>query len=440
MKPDTRPIGIRGFLIDAPEYGTLRAIRDGALLIEEGCITAYDSFEAVQANHEGRDIRWRHSPEAVVIPGLVDLHTHLPQYPAVTRPSGTRQGTILENQFRVPIARVQSRAFFEDLIRHGTTSAVVHAATLATSTETAFSAAEECGLRITMGKLMRDRARPEDPPPEASAERSCAESEALCRKWHGRDAGRLEYVFSPQSLLTCTEPLFRQVVGLANQHNARIQTHHSEFPGEAESVRTLHPNPSGSVGFYADCGLLGKQTLLAPCARLTAEEIDSLAASGAAVAHCPTADFQRARGLLPLDRLRHAGVRIGLGSDVAGGSELNLWQVMRSVITTQTARHYSDETLSIPSPAEALHLATQGGADALGKGSLIGSLDIGREADLVVLDLAALTPYGRKLNPHAHLDAADIISLLVYRGGSQAVIETFVRGRSLHRAAAPLLV
>ena len=89
---------------------------------------------------------------------------------------------------------------------------------------------------------------------------------------------------------------------------------------------------------------------------------------------------------------------------------------------------------------EAFHLATLGGADALGKSRTIGSFEIGKEADVVVLDLASITPYGRKLNPHAQLTAEDVISLLVYRGGPAAVVETFVRGRSVYRAPAPGLI
>jgi guanine deaminase len=143
---------------------------------------------------------------------------------------------------------------------------------------------------------------------------------------------------------------------------------------------------------------------------------------------------------MPLDRLRDAGVRIGLGSDVAGGPELNLWQVMRSAIEAQKARAFYESGVRVPSESDAFYLATQGGADALGKGGLIGSLDIGKEADAVVLDLAPALPYGTRGNTHADLSAEEVIALLVYRGGPHAVVETFVRGRSVFRAPAPLLL
>lgn len=143
---------------------------------------------------------------------------------------------------------------------------------------------------------------------------------------------------------------------------------------------------------------------------------------------------------MPLDRLLDAGLRVGLASDVAGGPELDMWRVMRCAIESQKARAFYQTGVRVPAEAEIFHLATMGGARALGKESLIGTLDVGKEADLVVLDLARVLPYGERGNMHSDLSAEEIITLLVYRGGPQAVIETFVRGTSIHRAPPPLLL
>jgi guanine deaminase len=143
---------------------------------------------------------------------------------------------------------------------------------------------------------------------------------------------------------------------------------------------------------------------------------------------------------MPLDRLLDAGLRVGLASDVAGGPELDLWRVMRSTIESQKARSFYEPGVRVPDTAEVFYLATLGGAQVLGKESIIGTLDVGKEADVVVLDLAHVLPYGERGNMHSDLSAEEVITLLVYRGGPQAVIETFVRGTSVHRAPAPLLL
>lgn len=446
MQPDTRPIGLRGFLIDAPAPGKLRGVRDGALIMEDGCITASGEYEVVRAAQAGRDIRWKHSPEAVIIPGLVDIHAHLPQYPAVARyaeallPWLQKHVFPLEKQFRAGASRTQAPAFFADLARHGTTCGMIYAAVFEDSAEAAFTAAEASGLRIVLGKIMMDVASYDGLPPEKIPDQSCAEAETLCRKWHGRDGGRLEYAFSPRFAISCTGELMRRAGELAKKHGAYLQTHLSENTDEIARVRTLFPERESYTDVYAHYGLLGPKSVFGHCIHLSSAEIRLLAESRSVVAHCPTSNFFLTSGLMPMDRLREAGLRIGLGSDVAGGPELNMWQVMRSAIETQKARHFHDPDVPLPGAADVFYLATQGGAEALGKERLIGSLDLGREADVVVLDLAAVTPYGRKPNPHAHLTAEDVITLLVYRGGPSATIETFVRGRSVYRAPDPLLV
>ena len=122
-------------------------------------------------------------------------------------------------------------------------------------------------------------------------------------------------------------------------------------------------------------------------------------------------------------------MRIGLGSDVAGGPELNMWQVMRSAVETQQARAFADPDIPLLSPAEAFCLATAGGAAALGKEARIGSLEAGKEADLLVLDLNKVLPLDGRFT--GELDEQEILNALVYRGGPGATLATFVRGRQL---------
>jgi guanine deaminase len=200
-------------------------------------------------------------------------------------------------------------------------------------------------------------------------------------------------------------------------------------------VAELFPDARDYADVYEKCGLLTERTVLGHCIHLSEREIETLREHGCAVAHCPTANFFLGSGIMRLDRLRAAGLRVGLGSDVAAGPELNLWQVMRSAVEAQKARAFYEPGVAPLTTAGALHLATQGAADALGKGTLIGSLDIGKEADLTIIDLPALLPGKTKAKARHDLSAEDIVSLCVHRGGPHAVLETIVRGRTIHRAS-----
>jgi guanine deaminase len=273
-------------------------------------------------------------------------------------------------------------------------------------------------------------------PPEKIVATSLAESERLCKKWHGANGGLLDYAFSPRFAISCSRELMTGAAALAKQHGAYIQTHLAENLREIEQVKWQCRWGENYTDVYAKCGLLTERTVFGHCIYLCEAEREMLAAARSCVAHCPTSNFFLGSGIMPLDRLLDDGLRIGLGSDVAAGPELNMWQVMRSVIEGQKARSFFEKNVRVPSSADALHLATLGGAEALGKDDRIGSLEVGKEADLTIVDYGALLPYADgDMNAGNHdLSAEDILSLCIYRGGPHATAETFVRGRSIYRA------
>jgi len=438
--------GLRGFLIDAPEPGRLRGVRDGALLIEDGVIVAAGPFDEVRRAPGAELVKWLHSPEAVLIPGLIDVHAHLPQYPVVARveeallPWLQRHVFPVEKEFNAATARELAPLFYEALARNGTTCAMLYATIYEESCDAAFEAAERSGMRIILGKVMMDDGSYGGLPPEKILPLSLEQSERLCRKWHGRDGGRIEYAFSPRFAVTCSEELMREAGLLARKFDAYIQTHLSENHHEIEVVRGRFPRLPSYTAVYEACGLLGERSVLGHCIHLAEDEVRLLADSRSVVAHCPTSNLFLNSGIMPLDRWLEAGLRVGLASDVAGGPELNLWQVMRSTIEAQKARSFYEPGVRVPTTTEVFHLATLGGAAALGKERLIGTFDVGKEADVVALDLAPVQAYGGRGNIHSDLSPEEVITLLVYRGGPAAVIETFVRGTSVYRAPAPPLL
>ena len=223
--------------------------------------------------------------------------------------------------------------------------------------------------------------------------------------------------------------LMKEAATVAKDYGCYLQTHLSENWTEIEQVRERFPANASYTDVYREAGLLGEKTILGHAIHLSDPDIELLASSGSRVAHCPTANLFLNSGLCPLHSLRSAGVPVGLGSDVAAGPELNLWQVMRSAIETQGVRRMLDDSIPGLTPAEAIYLATLGGASVLGKNEDIGTLDHGKDADLLLLDLNHVLPLAGRFS--GDLGARDIATSLVYRGGPRATVATFTRGRQM---------
>jgi guanine deaminase len=432
-------------MIDTPSWGEVRSWSDGALILEGGLIAEVGDYLTLSKKPRPQPVRWIHSNRVVVFPGLIDLHAHVPQYPGVARGTSDllpwlRQTIFpLEREFTGPRGRRETVAFVAELARHGTTTAALYCAIFEDSCEAAFQAAAEKGLRIVMGKMMMDVGSYGQLQPSKIVSISLAETERLIRKWHGANEGLIDYAVSPRFAVSCSEKLMRSAAEIANHHGTYIQTHLAENREEIEKVRNLFPHARDYTDVYAQFGLLGPRTILGHCIHLSQREREAIAEAGSAIAHCPTANLYLRSGILPLDTVRNLGIRVGLGSDVGAGPELNLWQVMRSAVESQSARSFFEPNSETLSPSKALYLATQGAADSLGKGRTIGSFEIGKEADLTIMDLGVLLPYQRSSKATNDLNAEDVVSLCVYRGGPEAVIETFVRGRSVYRAPEPEL-
>src|SRR5947207_10288367 len=391
--------GIRGFVIDAPEFGTLRGWQRGAVVVENGHIAAVGDYDDLRRIQRGTPVHWIDRGAVAIFPGLIDCHTHLPQYSAVARGESEllpwlRQHIFpVEREFTGPKARAEAPQFFHELARHGTTTAMVFTAIYEDSCEVGFEAAKESGLRVIMGKMMMDIGSYGQLQPKKVLSVSLMESERLCRKWHRSEEGRLEYAFSPRFAVTCSAKMMRSAAELAARFDAYLQTHLAENREEIEKVHHLYMSASDYTHVYERCGLLTPKTMLGHCSHLNPGEIAANAIAQSSIAHCPSSNLFLGSGLMKLDQLLKAGINVGLGSDVAGGPELNMWQVMRAAIEVQKARSAYEPNLRPLRPSEAFYLGTHGGAYALGKSKIIGTLDAGKEADLIVVDLASLLPY-----------------------------------------------
>ncbi|HVE11983.1 MAG TPA: guanine deaminase, partial [Elusimicrobiota bacterium] len=372
-------------------------------------------------------------------PGLVDAHCHLPQYPAVASdglellPWLKTHIFPLEKGFRGEAARPLAKRFFADLAAHGTTTAAVYASIWKDSTEVCFEEALASGLRVILGKVMMDRHSYDSTfhgTPLRRMALSLRESEELCRKWHGQGGGRILYAFTPRFALSCSGVLMKAAGELAKRFGAYVQTHLAENHAEVAAVRGAYPRLRSYTDVYATCGLIGPRTILAHAIWLDPAQRRLIAELKGAVAHCPTSNAFLASGIMDLGGLQRAGVPVALGSDVAAGPSLCLFEVMRQAIYGQrlARAHRLFAHSSELGPAEAFHMATLGGARALRLGDRAGSLEPGKDADFVVLDPEAYEAPGRREGAEAPQAVA---ARLVFRAGRFAVRSTFARGQKV---------
>ena len=211
-------------------------------------------------------------------------------------------------------------------------------------------------------------------------------------------------------------------------YGATWQTHLSEDRREIETVAELFPEAIDYLDVYDRAGGLGSRALFAHAIHLSDREVDRLAESGSAIAHCPVSNMFIRSGIMPLARYQAAGLRIGLGTDVAGAPELSVVTQMRAGFLAQNARSTMlPDAPPVPGPLAWLHLATLGGAEALGLADSIGSLEAGKEADLIAVD----PELGRPPEAEACHDVDEVLSRLVFRERPGMVRAAWVRGRRL---------
>jgi cytosine/adenosine deaminase-related metal-dependent hydrolase len=310
--------------------------------------------------------------------------------------------------------RLSARLGAAELLLGGTT-AILDMGTVRHTGEV-LRAAEESGLRYVGGKCLMDAGYPGL---REETARALAETEALGLAWHGRDEGRLQWALCPRFILSCSEPLWAGVRALSERHGWRVHTHASENRAEVAAVRAQVGEDN--VAWFHAAGLGNERLVLAHCVHLTARERRMMAASGAHAVHCPGANLKLASGFAPLPTLLAAGVRVALGAD--GAPCNNTLDALREVRLAATLHLPRFGPRALPA-SEVLELATLGGARALGLEREIGSIEVGKRADLAILDLAA---------PHCAPAGPDLHATVVYCARGSDVTDVVVDGRWLVR-------
>lgn len=251
----------------------------------------------------------------------------------------------------------------------------------------------------------------------------------LRQTWHGRDDGRLQYAFTPRFAVSCSAEMLAASALAAARHGAYWQTHLSEDAGEIAYVRELFPDAADYLDAHDRAGGLTRKAILVHAIHLSEREIARLAETGAAIADCPASNLFLASGVMPLARYRAAGLHVGLGSDVAAAPACPSSPRCAPASTRRTRLSIAGRAGDgpLPGPLDWLALGTLGGARALGLDDRIGSLEAGKEADLIAVDPRLTTPPGGS-EPD---EADDLASRLIFREHPGMVRGAWVRGRLL---------
>ncbi|MDY7228546.1 5'-deoxyadenosine deaminase [Hyalangium rubrum] len=356
----------------------------------------------------------------VVLPGLIHGHLHACQ----TLFRNHADGLELLDWLRERIwpyeaahdpdsLRASADLTFAELIQSGSTAALDMGTVR--HYDSVFESARDCGFRLTGGKAMMDTGRALPAALRETTEASLSESLALLERWHGTHDNRLRYAFAPRFVLSCTEKLLKEVSRLSREKGVRIHTHASENATECDLVRQRIG--LDNIAYFHSLGISGPHVTLAHCVWPTAEEQRLLRETGTVVCHCPSSNLKLASGIAKVPELMDAGVHVCLGADGAPcNNNLDLFMEMRLAALLHKPRV---GPLGMP-PLRVLEMATLEGARALGLEQEVGSLEVGKRADVTVVDLRGL---------HATPSPENVLGTLVHAARATDVTHVLIDGR-----------
>ena len=410
--------------------GSFEFLEDGLLVTADGRVAALGPARELLSGLPAAAEVVDHG-ESILIPGFVDSHIHYPQTDVI----GSAGRELLdwlerytfpaEGRFSDPVhAREVAEFFLDELVRHGTTTALVFCTVHRVSVQAFFQAAAARRMRMAAGKVLMDRNCPQylrDSP--ADGER---DSRELLQEWHGHE--RLLYAITPRFAATSSEAQLQSAGRLAEDFpDALIQSHAAESLDEVAWVKQLFPRARSYLDVYDRYGLLRERAIYAHCIHVDHIDRTRMAQSRAAAAFCPSSNLYLGSGLFDIAAADTAGMRFSIATDVGAG---NSFSMLRTLGDAYKVAQLSHQQLS---PLRAFYLATLGGARALGVDRQVGHFAVGAEADFIVLDLRATALIGRRTAQSSTL--GEKLLLLMTLGDDRVVSRTYILGRQVHGTA-----
>ncbi|TYQ31439.1 guanine deaminase [Pseudanabaena sp. UWO310] len=437
--------GFRASFVDAiadpfyeSEADSIRYFPDGLLVVEHGKVKELGDYNDLRSRYA--DLPITHYPDHIIVSGFIDTHIHFPQMEMIasygqqllewlstyTFPT---EAKFADRHYASEIAAL----FLKELLRNGTTTALVFTSVFPQSTEAFFEEAQRLNLRMIAGKVMMDRHAPDFL--TDTADSSYRESKQLIEKWHKRD--RLLYAVTPRFAITSTpEQLTNAGKLLTEFPDVYLHTHLSENVKEVAAVAAVFPDHKGYLDVYDRAGLVGERSIFAHGVQLTDQEFARLAEANSAIAFCPTSNLFLGSGLFKLEKAksRENPVKVGLGTDVGAGTSFS---ILRTACAAYQVAQLRSQKLS---SFQALFLATLGGARALCLEDKLGNFEIGKEADFVVLNPRS-TPIMELRNqrsdaalPPTLAEISDQLFATIVMGDDRAIAATYIMGDLAHKA------
>ena len=405
-------------------HDQVRYVEDGLLITEQGKVTWFGTWQEGQARITN-EMEFAHYPDQLIVPGFIDTHIHFPQ----TEMVGAYGEQLLEwlNTYTFPTemqfkdkkyADEIAHFFVNELLKNGTTTALVFCTVHPQSVDALFEAAERHQMRLIAGKVMMDRHAPDDLCD--TAETGYTESKALIEKWHAK--GRNLYAITPRFAPTSTPEQLEKAGQLKAEYpDVYVHTHLSENKNEIAWVKELFPEQKGYLDVYHHYGLTGSQSVFAHCVHLEDAEWDCMHNTDSAIAFCPTSNLFLGSGLFPLKKTWEKNVKVGLGTDIGAGTSFSQLQTLNEAYKVQQLQ--GDKL----SAFESLYHATLGGAKALNLDDKLGNFNLGKEADFVVLNLNATAL--QTLRQQRAKNIEDALFALFTMGDDRNVQATYVYGQ-----------
>ncbi|WP_425411149.1 guanine deaminase [Hyphococcus sp.] len=405
----------------------VRFFDDGLLLVENGYVVNTGSYVEL-ADSLPAGVTPLHFKNCLITPGFIDTHIHYPQTDII----GAHGAQLLdwlerytypaEAAFADPAhARETAQFFLRELLRNGTTTALVFASSHADSVDAIFEAALEKSMRLYAGKVLMDQNA--DAVLCDGADLGRADTVRLIEKWRGK--GRLGYAVTPRFALTSSAEQLRMAGEILRDYpDVLLQTHLSENYAEIEMAARLFPEASDYLDIYARNGLLTGRSVFAHALHMDAGAFNRIADANAAISFCPSSNLFLGSGLFSLKSAHDAGAQVSLGTDVGAGASFSMLHIAQNAYKVA---QMNDNNLD---PFTLFYLATLGGARALNAGDRIGHLAPGAEADFLVLDYAATPLIERRMR--AARDLQERLFAFMILGDDRAVKQTYIAGALAH--------
>ena len=415
------PVILHGTIVHTPTKEVFDCHPDSYLISEDGKVTGI--FQELPEKY--KNVPVLDYGNSLILPGLCDMHVHAPQF--VYRGLGIdlqlmewldRYAFPTEARFAdLSYARIYYEAFADALAKNGTTRTVIFGTLHAPATELLMEILEKKKIGAYVGKINMDTLSPDylcETPKQSLAD---------TRKWIEDTKDRFHLVkpaVTPRFIPTCSTSVLEGLGKLAQEFDLPVHSHISEDLGEMSIVRDRYPQYDNDGDVYDHFGLLTSHTVMAHFIYPTRHEMELIKERGVTIAHCPQSNGNVAAGIPPIRQMLDLGVKVGLGSDIAGGYSVSIFRAMSEAVYLSKLQwlrsEKKDSFLSVP---ESFYLGTKGGGQFFGK---VGSFETGYELDAIVVDDRSLCV------PADRLSTEERVERVIHLADDRNIISRFVAG------------